>query len=141
MDFNLPEDSDVEGRTLSMKVMSDLDQTLKEEKIALLKKLVVAYEKWIDGLVIKTENLREYLKPVAEKNIEGCRENCRRMKKGLEILRDNQSAWDAFQLANRAMFMQRVHLKLQEKYTATYPDEPELTEFLQKIIIGQLIPN
>lgn len=133
MDFNLPEDSDVEERTLSMKVMSDLDQTLKEEKIALLEKLVVAYEKWIDGLVIRTENLGEHLKTVAEKNIEGCRENCRRMKKGLGILRDNQNAWDAFQLANRAMFMQRVHLKLQEKYTATFPDESELTDFLQKI--------
>ena len=37
-----------------------------------------------------------------------------RMLSGISSLQKDQKKWDAFQLANRAMYMQRVHLKLQE---------------------------
>ena len=45
-------------------------------------------------------------------------------------------AWDAFQLANRAMFMQRVQPAIQRKYPASYPDEKKLSKVLNDIDYG-----
>lgn len=69
----------------------------------------------------------------AEKNLKGCREACERMRNGIGILREDGRAWDAFQLANRAMFMQRVQLAVQREYPATFPDERELSDVLKNI--------
>lgn len=57
------------------------------------------------------------------------------MHEGIEILETNEPAWNAFQLANRAMFMQRAHLKLQEKTAdvSRYPYDEQLTDLLDKI--------
>ena len=68
----------------------------------------------------------------AEKNLKGCREACERMRNGIGILREDGRAWDAFQLANRAMFMQRVQLAVQREYPAMFPDERELSGCFEK---------
>ena len=120
MDFNLPEGSDVPSVTLSMKYLSDLDSSSKVDKIDKLEKFVYAYEKWILDQKSKTEILEEKYINIAIKNIDGCTASKDRMLNGLRTLKDNDKAWDAFQLANRAMYMQRVHLKFQEK-TADLP--------------------
>ena len=54
------------------------------------------------------------LKKVADANIERCRYSYDRMVEGLTILLENDTAWKSFQLANRAMYMQRIHIVLQE---------------------------
>ena len=120
MDFNLPEGSGVPSLTLSMKYLSDLDSTSKQEKINNLEKFVDAYADWILKQKRKSELLEDKYKDIAAKNIEGCIASKDRMLKGLLALTEDDKAWDAFQLANRAMYMQRVHLKFQEK-TADLP--------------------
>ena len=119
MDFSLPADSAVDAQTLSMKYLSDLNDVAKEEKISNLKTLVSAYGNWIDCLEGRVQALdlefpgKNFVE-IAEKNICGCRKAYNRMVQGIEKLSLNDKMWDAFVLANRAMFMQRVHLELQK---------------------------
>ena len=133
MDFNLPENCGVDKRTLSMKYLSDLDDTGKELKIRDLTSLVSSYSAWIDGLCKRIGNLENRFKAVAERNLEGCRAACERMRNGVAILESNDRAWSAFQLANRAMFMQRVQLVIQRKWPSTFPDEKELSGVLKSL--------
>ena len=55
------------------------------------------------------------------------------MRNGIRILEKDDMAWDAFQLANRAMFMQRVQLAIQREYPTSYPDERTLSNVLKDI--------
>lgn len=135
MDFNLPNDFGVTKETLSMKYMSDLIKDEKEFKIEKLLSIVNAYDIWIGKIREKSFSLDTKYRYIAEKNISGCEESSRRMHEGIELLKSNEYAWDAFQLANRAMFMQRAHLKLQEVISDKnrYPYDEQLTELLNKI--------
>lgn len=133
MDFTLPKNCGVSDKTLSMKYLSDLDETDRNEKINDLTKLVDAYSAWIDDLFARSHSLNPRFMKAAEKNLKGCREACERMRNGIGILREDGRAWDAFQLANRAMFMQRVQLAVQREYPATFPDERELSDVLKNI--------
>lgn len=113
MDFALPSDCGVSDQTLSMKYLSDLNDTEKNEKIRDLESLVDAYSAWIDDLVVRSHALEPRFAKAADRNLKGCREACERMRNGIRILEKDAMAWDAFQLANRAMFMQRVQLAIQ----------------------------
>lgn len=135
MDFNLPEDSGVTKDALSMKYMSDLVRDDKAVKIEKLISIVNAYDNWISEIKNKAGSLDSKYGYIAEKNILGCTAASKRMHDGIRLLESNGDAWNAFQLANRAMFMQRAHLKLQEKTSDVnrYPYDEQLTELLDKI--------
>lgn len=135
MDFSIPEDSGIESSALSMRFLSDLDSTLKEQKVCVLATVVKAYESWIDRLDEKRASLDSQYQEAAKNNISGCKAALDRMKCGLQVLEDNELAWQAFLLANRAMFMQRVHLTLQEQTSNIdrYPDDAELSIILDSI--------
>ena len=135
MDFNIPADSGIDRQALSMKYLSDLDKTSRYEKLEKLKTIVRAYGRWIDHVCSDIDDLNDELKGVAIHNMGNCSTACARMKAGLETLAENNNAWDAFQLANRAMYMQRAHLKLQEK-TANderFPGDVELSALLVSV--------
>lgn len=135
MDFKLPLGSIIPKQTLSMKYLSDLDSTNKSVKIEALKAFVLLYEQWIEQMNEKKNHIDKSFNKIANKNIAGCRKSAERMKKGINILLEENVAWDAFQLSNRAMFMQRAHLKLQERTSNKnrYPDDDELTDILDNI--------
>lgn len=133
MDFNLPEDCGVNSRTLSMKYLSDLEGADKREKISNLRSLVNAYSVWIDELMSRVDTLDSRFNVPAKKNLNGCRAACERMNAGINILESDDQVWAAFQLANRAMFMQRVQLVVQRKWPATFPEDRELSNVLQRI--------
>jgi len=135
MDFNIPIDSGVNKEALSMKYMSDLVKEEKSKKIDKLLSIVCAYDKWIKEIKEKAASLNTKYQYIAEKNISGCEKASERMHEGIELLKNNELVWDAFQLANRAMFMQRAHLKLQEITSDVnrYPYDEQLTELLDKI--------
>lgn len=135
MDFKLVSEVQVPDKAFSMKFLSDLDTTDQESKLAAEEKIVDAYECWINGLRDKAKGLNPKYIEIADRNIEGCEASANRMRKGIDVLRNDKKAWQAFQLANRAMFMQRAHLKLQAETSNInrYPDDEELSAILDEI--------
>jgi hypothetical protein len=132
VDFSI-QDEQFKDKCLSMKYLSDLNVTPIEEKIDSLKNLVDCYNRWIVALEkkISTEIKSPQLILKAKEHIKKCKEACNRMYAGLVLLKQNNTAWIAFQLANRAMFMQRIHLQLQEK--DKYPNDSHLQELLKNL--------
>lgn len=135
MDFELVSRIKVSNEAFSMKYLSDLDSTDQETKLHAEEKIIDAYNDWIDELKKKVDSLEIKYREAAQRNISGCESAANRMRKGIDILNNNKKAWQAFQLANRAMFMQRAHLKLQAKTSNVnrYPDDEELTAILDEI--------
>mgnify|MGYP004514462399 CR=1 FL=1 len=133
MDFSLKDIESVNPRVFSMEFLSDLNMTPKSDKINELKLLIDSYEKWI------TEQEKELLKldskyhAIGRKNLNGCRASLIRMRDGIDLLLSNENIWKSFQLANRAMYMQRIHVKLQELYPETFPYDEEISDILENI--------
>lgn len=134
MNFSLPTNDLVKDEELSMKYLSDLDQTDREVKLESMKKLVDLYSAWIDELEVTAATLDQCYESAATKNIEECKRAARRMYDGIETLRTNENAYRAFLLANRAMFMQRVHIQKQgdmsRENADRYPDDLEISDWL-----------
>lgn len=135
MDFSIPQGLGIHKEALSMRHLSDLDSTVKPQKLSELKSVVDAYSGWIDTLVKKQKELSACYQSVAEINIAGCLKARNRMLAGLQVLGDDPIAWTAFSLTNRAMFMQRVHLKLQSDMADVdrYPGDEDLTKSLESM--------
>ena len=123
MDFE-SKDSSVPSNAFDMRYLSDLDESLKEEKLSTLKAIVASYSKWIDDIDIESEGLGKRYKEAAERHIKECRDSLNRMLSGIETLTKDEIAYAAFTLANRAMYMQRIHAAIQVK--ESYPDDSQL---------------
>ena len=98
MSFELPARYEVDSKVLSMKYLSDLDNTDKAEKITLLRSFVSAYAKWIHELRERVSDLKEEYRETAEHNIAGCENACRRMTEGVDALESGDLKWQAFTL-------------------------------------------
>ncbi len=138
MDFEVDDKYKVNRQALSMKYLSDLDDTIaKSDKMDMLRAFVDAYGKWIKEQEEIKNNIEEQYRYQAEKHIENCSFSLDRMKRGLDFLEGNDNAWDAFQLANRAMFMQRIHIlkqaEMAEKYNVVYSDNEEMEEWFDTL--------
>ena len=113
MNFDLDkEKSKVPPYTLSMKQLSDLGEHEKAEVVEGLRTFVTEYKEWIDELSKETFS-DEALKKTADLHIRNCFISYERMMAGIGILESDVLAWDSFRLANRAMYMQRIHLLIQ----------------------------
>ncbi|SFL28839.1 Helicase conserved C-terminal domain-containing protein [Lachnospiraceae bacterium KH1T2] len=131
MEFTVDEKYNVPDKTFSMKYLSDLDSDSKENKIAYLKQLSEGYNSWIGEIESKIHALPNHHFYTAQRHISNCRYCQNRIAEGICELENNPPAWDAFQLANRAMYMQRVQIVLQSKFEDVYPDNDELGELLE----------
>lgn len=136
MEFGVDPEFYVENSTFSMKYLSDLVEDEKTTKIDKLESLSRAYASWIELLVEESASLPSQYGETAKKHIDNCKYCLGRINKGIEVLRNNQIAWDAFQLANRAMYMQRIQVGVQERFDNVYPDiSPESDE------LGRILEN
>lgn len=144
MDFNLCEDiASNEQKILSMKYHSDLMGTAVENKVESLNMLLDSYAKWIDKRHEELQSLPDIYKiagasgkSVGEENLADCAEALARMRQGLELLASDRNVQLAFSLANRAMFMQRIHLDMQRKMGETgkrYNDDKEIAKWMQGV--------
>jgi len=133
MSFDLPENESVSALDLSMKYLSDLDGADKSKKLSALTALVDLYKTWVSELENTAKTLDSRFGSAAAKNIAECKRAYKRMYAGIETLRGNETAYLAFMLANRAMFMQRVQLKMQQKTSDVdrYPDDEIISELLR----------
>ena len=135
MNFSLPDNKLITNEELSMKYFSDLNKISKAKKIKSLTNLVNLYKNWIDNLQITAKKLDPKYKSVVANNINECTYVCNRMYEGIKILEEREEVFSAFSLANRAMFMQRVHLKMQSNMANIdrYPDDEEISNWLCEI--------
>ena len=137
MSFSLPQNDNIEDRELSMKYLSDLDNSDRNEKLGSMTGLVNLYSAWIDGLEATAAALDPRYKSAAAKNIANCRQAAERMYVGIKTLRENDLAYQAFLLANRAMFMQRVHIRKQNDMSREnadrYPGDEDISEWLHNL--------
>lgn len=120
MDFELRETIKSEKQhILSMKYHSDLSSDTKENKISALNKFISDYEDWVNELNVKKENLTADYRDISDRHILACKNAAQRMRTGLNILNNDKLAYEAFTLANRAMYMQRVQLNFQKSISNT----------------------
>lgn len=135
MRFDLPQNSKITSPQLSMKYLSDLDPADQSVKLSVLRNLADLYETWINDLQSVTTTLDSNYHSAAAANIAECRKAYARMSEGLRTLETNHQAYEAFLLANRAMFIQRVHLGMQEKTSGKErdPDDEEISSFLRDV--------
>lgn len=80
-----------------------------------LKKITRLYSSWIDRIEKEIGRYDSRYQAVAKKHIDRCRKSASRMNAGIASLANDGMAFKAFQLANRAMLMQRSHTKLQSQ--------------------------
>ena len=137
MEFALPENDLINDNELSMKYLSDLSAVSSEDKLCSLRHLVDLYKNWVDEIEKSLQNMDERYRGAASRNIEACRTAYSRMYKGIGILAENEQAYNAFMLANRAMFMQRVHLAIQNELGKVnadrYPGDKDIENKLSQM--------
>ncbi|WP_310603607.1 helicase-related protein [Anaerosporobacter sp.] len=137
MNFSLPQNDCISDKELSMKYLSDLSDSSKEQKLSSLTKLVQLYVSWVNELKVIAASLDERYSSAAIKNIQECTNASIRMHEGIETLRSNDYAYNAFALANRAMFMQRIHIRKQTDMSRVnadrYPGDEEIADWLLDI--------
>lgn len=135
MDFGLnKEKSNVPPFVLSMKQLSDLGAHDKEEILSGLRVFISEYKNWIDELTQQAFD-DEAMRKTAELHIKNCRTSYERMIGGITLLESDALAWDSFRLANRAMYMQRIHLLIQTALSDKdrYDGDEELEEILEDL--------
>ena len=134
MSFSLPQNDLIKNDELSMKYLSDLDTSSRESKLRSMTRLVDLYSAWIKNLEAIAVTLDKRYESAAFKNISDCKKAATRMYAGIKTLQENDTAYKAFLLANRAMFMQRIHIQKQSEMskgnTDRYPDDDEISEWL-----------
>ncbi|MDC7278057.1 helicase-related protein [Butyrivibrio fibrisolvens] len=137
MDYRVDAKYGLEDKVFSMKYLSDLNETEKNEKIFDLQLLCDSYSKWIDEVKNQFSSISNDLLETAQSNINNCIFCMERIQKGINVLKSNPNAWIAFQLANRAMFMQRAHISIQrdfeKKFVDVFPENDEVYDTLQNI--------
>lgn len=137
MNFSLPKNKVITNNELSMKYLSDLNSIDKDTKISSMYNLVDLYKSWVVDLEKTASLLDTKYISVASKNIAECRRAYERMYAGIKTLKENETAYKAFLLANRAMFMQRVHITMQsdmaKKSADRYPEDEEISDWLRNV--------
>jgi hypothetical protein len=88
--------------------MRRLAEDVKDEVLKGLGELCDGYEAWIKGEQEKASGLPEDLAEVAGRHVEECEGVLARMRSGIAVLADDDQAWTAFRLANKAMLAQRA---------------------------------
>jgi len=125
--------TDVEGMgdLLKIKDLSTFSDLTRDNICNNLESFANKYEEWIGDR--RTENAGQ---DIGERNLDKCEEVLNRMKAGIQTLRDNDLAFQAFQFANSAIYMQMFHTdkyfdvnKGYERYEWNFGEMPEYEEY------------
>ncbi len=135
VDFNLKGEK---PEYLSMKYLSDLNSISTVDKIEKLRNLLSSYDEWIQerrSEVNEFKSNEEHLRKIAFINLDKCQKSLNRMENGLKILASKKEAMDSFVLANRAMYMQREQLLIQQELSSKdrYDGDEEVSNKLRDI--------
>ncbi|MBK8393843.1 MAG: helicase [Leptospiraceae bacterium] len=99
----------LEGLVLGMKELSELPSVALSKN---LHQLVDTYKDWIDTLRKRSkdssEDLESYQKTIGW-ILSDCTSALTRMKEAISLIEENPQAREAFQFANKSMYLQRIH--------------------------------
>lgn len=87
----------------------------EDDGFQLLQELVDAYQDWIREKLKTIPQLPRNYHRAAAHHLAQCAEACERMKTGLDLLRNNDVARKAFQLANRAVLLQQIRGQIKRR--------------------------
>lgn len=110
---------------LSMKNLSDYSTLTRDVVINNLKQISKIYNNWILGLEEEMGSFETRFRNPAINNIVECKLCSSRIEKGINILKDNENAFIAFQLMNRALFMQRIQAIEVDRYKERFPGDEQ----------------
>jgi len=109
----------------SMKFLSEGDA---HEIAGALHELVGNYRAWIRKQEALVDGLPPRMRSVALANLEACQEAANRMEDGISRLRSDRMVMEAFQLANRAMLMQRARHTWISTPQNERPADPQMSD-------------
>jgi hypothetical protein len=113
-----PEPNDIPGLAELVLDMKALAESPPKELRAKLAALPREYQAWIEGEAARakaeTDRLDEY-RDAAAAALDRCRRALERIEEGIALIASDEKAQQAFQFANRAMWLQRVHSLFAEK--------------------------
>lgn len=104
--------SEMDGINLNMLTLSKLEN---DDPLDICSSLADGYESWIRDIEIEANDPNEvpnYLKAAASRNIVACRSCLSRIRGGIELLKNNSTARQAFSFMNRVMLMQHLHYSI-----------------------------
>jgi len=106
--------------------MSFLSDAVKDDLINRLQVLPVLYRDWLRGL--KPDEVPPDLQEIAMQNIRECDVVAARIEQGIRLIEEDDQVREAFQLANRAMLIQRARVTWLKKPADQRPPEPAMDE-------------
>lgn len=86
--------------------MSYLIDSSREAVVRSLEDFIREYDAWICGISERADVLEQRYKDPALRNVLKCRKTKERLSSAVVLLRDNDSVYKAFRLANKAMLLQ-----------------------------------
>jgi hypothetical protein len=95
--------------------MTKLADEQSPEAVGLCQALADAYERWIcrqETRLPDEEDVPTQFRDIASANLQLCKDCLRRIRRGIDLLREDTQLRRAFALANRAMYMQQAHYEL-----------------------------
>lgn len=99
---------DGDQQVLSMQFLAD-EKSAPRKMLGKLEAFVSGYEAWIASLPQDNQDIPGELAGARDKLLARLRQAASRMRRGVATLRQNSEIRRAFQLANRAMLLQRIH--------------------------------
>ena len=122
------------GVKLEMKLYSEN----RAETIDDLQKLAARYRDWIVKEREKAEAVPEEHRETARGQVELCRTCLARLERGVALLKTDDTIWQAFAFANRAMLMQQLHYRLPLVKYSDYDDDKLCGVLEEKIVMPQV---
>jgi hypothetical protein len=96
---------DIDARCLEMRYLVEANRTAIIEDLV---SLCDGYGDWIAERRIESTSLPKDLSPIGDDHLADCNSALLRMRRGVAVLADDDSAWTAFVLMNTAMLQQRA---------------------------------
>ncbi|MCG8094856.1 MAG: DISARM system helicase DrmA [Candidatus Thiodiazotropha endolucinida] len=107
----IAQSGDIPGLNLDMRELSECASPT--DLFNAIEPLILSYEQWVEDRKHEAKGQPFISTPenqdTAKVLIESCVDAVRRMRTGLELIRDEPKAFEAFQFANHVMWDQRIH--------------------------------